>query len=114
MDKIVVLGAGVGGTMTANMLRRRLDRSDAEISIVDKSTEHAYQPSFYLLPFEYMEPEDQFRDVRGLLRNGIDFVHSAVTGVDPDTKTVALEDVADGYRAMDEREALKVLVRPEL
>ena len=92
MDKIVVLGAGVGGTMTANMLRRRLDRSDAEISIVDKSTEHAYQPSFYLLPFEYMEPEDQFRDVRGLLRNGIDFVHSAVTGVDPDAKTVALED----------------------
>ena len=92
MDQIVVLGAGVGGTMTANMLRRRLDRSDAEITIVDKSTEHAYQPSFYLLPFEYMEPEDQFRDVRGLLRDGIDFVHSAVTGVDPDAKTVALED----------------------
>ena len=92
MDHIVVLGAGVGGTMTANMLRRRLDRSDAEISIVDKSTEHAYQPSFYLLPFEYMEPEDQFRDIRGLLSDGIDFVHSAVTGVDPDTKTVALED----------------------
>ncbi|MFD1563933.1 NAD(P)/FAD-dependent oxidoreductase [Haloarchaeobius amylolyticus] len=92
MDHIVVLGAGVGGTMTANMLRRRLDRSDAEISIVDKSTEHAYQPSFYLLPFEYMEPEDQFRDIRGLLRDGIEFVHSAVTGVDPDAKTVALED----------------------
>ncbi|MFA9415147.1 NAD(P)/FAD-dependent oxidoreductase [Natrinema sp. HArc-T2] len=92
MDHIVVLGAGVGGTMTANMLRRRLDRSEAEISIVDKSTEHAYQPSFYLLPFEYMEPEDQFRDVRGLLQDGIEFVHSAVTGIDPDTKTVALED----------------------
>jgi len=92
MDHIVVLGAGVGGTMTANMLRRRLDRSEAEISIVDKSTEHAYQPSFYLLPFEYMEPEDQFRDIRGLLGDGIDFVHSAVTGVDADTKTVALED----------------------
>jgi threonine dehydrogenase-like Zn-dependent dehydrogenase len=27
-------------------------------------------------------------------------------------RTVALEDVADGYRAMDAREALKVLVRP--
>jgi len=92
MDHIVVLGAGVGGTMTANMLRRRLDRSEAEISIVDKSTEHAYQPSFYLLPFEYMEPEDQFRDIRGLLQDGIEFVHSAVTGVDPDAKTVALED----------------------
>jgi len=30
------------------------------------------------------------------------------------TKTVALDDIAEGYRAMDEREALKVLVRPEL
>ncbi|WP_254528492.1 NAD(P)/FAD-dependent oxidoreductase [Natrinema gelatinilyticum] len=92
MDQIVVLGAGVGGTMTANMLRRRLDRSDAELSIVDKSTEHAYQPSFYLLPFGYMEPEDQFRDIRGLLRDGIEFVQSAVTGVDPDSKTVELAD----------------------
>ncbi|MFB6196437.1 MAG: zinc-dependent alcohol dehydrogenase family protein [Haloplanus sp.] len=29
------------------------------------------------------------------------------------TKTVTLEHIAEGYRAMDEREALKVLVKPE-
>lgn len=29
------------------------------------------------------------------------------------TKTVSLDDIADGYRAMDEREAVKVLVRPQ-
>jgi len=28
------------------------------------------------------------------------------------TKTVSLEDVDEGYRAMDEREAVKVLVKP--
>ena len=28
------------------------------------------------------------------------------------TKTVSLDDVAEGYRAMDEREAVKVLVKP--
>lgn len=28
------------------------------------------------------------------------------------TKTVSLEEVADGYRAMDERDAIKVLVKP--
>ncbi|OLZ42698.1 pyridine nucleotide-disulfide oxidoreductase [Natrinema saccharevitans] len=78
--------------MTANMLRRRLDRSDAEISIVDKSTDHAYQPSFYLLPFGYMEPDDQFRDIRELVRDGVEFVQAEVTGVDPDTKTVVLGD----------------------
>jgi sulfide:quinone oxidoreductase len=92
MPSIVVLGAGVGGTMTANMLRRRLDRSDVEISIVDKKTEHAYQPSFYLLPFGYMEPDDQFRDIREILKDGVDFVHGEVRGVDPDEKTVELAD----------------------
>ena len=97
MDHIVVLGSGVGGTMTANMLRRRLDRTAAEITVVDKSTDHAYQPSFYLLPFGYMEPDDQFRDVRGLLRDGVEFVHDEVTGVDPDGKTVALGDGSLSY-----------------
>ncbi|WP_135823695.1 NAD(P)/FAD-dependent oxidoreductase [Halorussus ruber] len=92
MDHIVVLGAGVGGTMTANMLSRRLDRTDAKITIVDKSTEHAYQPSFYLLPFGYMDPDDQFRDVRDILRDGVEFVHDEVTGVDPEEKTVSLSE----------------------
>ncbi|SEP17410.1 sulfide:quinone oxidoreductase [Halorientalis persicus] len=97
MDHIVVLGAGVGGTMTANMLRRRLDRTEADITVVDKSTDHAYQPSFYLLPFGYMEPEDQFRDVRGLLHSGVEFAHDKVTGVDPEEKTVALGDGTLSY-----------------
>ena len=92
MDHIVVLGAGVGGTMTANMLRRRLDRDEATITLVDKSTEAAYQPSFYLLPFGYMEPEDQFREVTEIVRDGVDFQQAEVTGVDPDAKTVALDD----------------------
>ncbi|MEF8825138.1 MAG: IMP dehydrogenase, partial [Halapricum sp.] len=29
------------------------------------------------------------------------------------TKTVTLENVAEGYRAMDQRDALKVLVKPD-
>jgi sulfide:quinone oxidoreductase len=91
MERIIVLGAGVGGTMTANMLRRRLDRAEAEITVVDKSTRHAYQPSFYLLPFGYMEPDDQFRDVRDLFKSGVEFVQDEVTGVDPTAKTVELE-----------------------
>ncbi|RLM59179.1 NAD(P)/FAD-dependent oxidoreductase [Halobellus sp. Atlit-31R] len=92
MDHIVVLGAGVGGTMSANMLRRRLDSSDAEITIVDKSTQTAYQPSYYLLPFGYMEPDDQFRDVSEVMQSGVEFLQGEVTGVDPETKTVGLAD----------------------
>ena len=97
MEQIVVLGAGVGGTMTANMLRRRLDHADAEIALIDKTTDHAYQPSFYLLPFGYMEPDDQFKDVREVLRDGITFRKDEVTGVDPEAKTVALGDSELSY-----------------
>ncbi|MFB6154407.1 MAG: NAD(P)/FAD-dependent oxidoreductase [Haloferacaceae archaeon] len=99
MEQIVVLGAGVGGTMTANFLRRKLDRSEAEITVVDRSTTHVYQPSFYLLPFHYMEPEDQTRDVRESFQDGVAFVEDEVTAVDPDAQTVELAGAEDalGY-----------------
>jgi sulfide:quinone oxidoreductase len=90
MVHTVVLGAGVGGAMSANMLDRRLD-GEAAITVVDERPEHVYQPSFYLLPFGYMEPEAQFRDVREVMRRDVEFVQDEVTGVDPDAKTVHLD-----------------------
>ncbi|WP_135824968.1 NAD(P)/FAD-dependent oxidoreductase [Halorussus ruber] len=107
MTKIAVLGAGTGGAMTANILRRKLDRDEADITVVDKSTKHLYQPSFYLLPFGYLDAEEQARDVTELFDNGIEFVNDEVVGVNPDEKTVELGDgnldydylvVATGHR----------------
>jgi sulfide:quinone oxidoreductase len=91
MTDIAILGAGAGGTMTANVLRRKLDRGDVNITLVDKSVDHFYQPSFYLVPFGYLEPE-QSRDVRELVHDDIEFVHDAVTGVDPDDRVVHLDE----------------------
>src|SRR6056297_3141976 len=86
-DEILVLGAGTGGTMAANMLDRKLDR-DTSITVVDESAEHHYQPSYYLIPFGHMEPENQHRPVEELLRDDVGFVQAAVEGVDPDDKAV--------------------------
>ena len=97
MTKIAILGAGTGGAMTANILRRKLD-SDVEITVVDKSTNHLYQPSFYLIPFGYLEAEEQSRDVSELFGEGVEFVQDEVTGVDPDEKVV---DLADGELEYD-------------
>ena len=97
MTKIAILGAGTGGAMTANILRRKLD-SDVEITVVDKSTNHLYQPSFYLIPFGYLEAEEQSRDVSELFGDGVEFVQDEVTGVDPDEKVV---DLADGELEYD-------------
>ena len=49
--QIVILGAGEGGTMTANRLRRRFDPDEAEIHIVDRDDRHVYQPGLLFVPF---------------------------------------------------------------
>ena len=90
MTEIVILGAGAGGAMTANLLRRKLG-SEVSVTLVDKSVEHFYQPSFYLIPFGYLEPE-QSRDVRDLVHSDVEFVHDAVTGVDVDEQVVHLDE----------------------
>jgi sulfide:quinone oxidoreductase len=94
MTRIAILGGGAGGVMTANVLRRKLGRNEATITLVDKSVDHFYQPSFYLVPFGYLEPE-QSRDVRDLVHDGVEFVHDEVTGVAPDDDVVHLADGDD-------------------
>ena len=49
--RIVVLGGGTGGTMTANRLRRRFDEAEAEIHVVDRDDRHVYQPGLLFVPF---------------------------------------------------------------
>jgi sulfide:quinone oxidoreductase len=73
--------------MAANMLDRKLGR-DLSVTLVDKSAEHHYQPSYYLIPFGHMEPENQHRPVEGLVRSGVEFVQAEVQGVDPETREV--------------------------
>ncbi|ARS91003.1 pyridine nucleotide-disulfide oxidoreductase [Natrarchaeobaculum aegyptiacum] len=94
MTHIVVVGSGSGGAMTANILRRKLDANTTDVTVVDKRTEHYYQPSFYLIPFGYLEP-DQSRPIDELLKPGVEFVHDAVVGIDPDEQFVKLADSDD-------------------
>jgi sulfide:quinone oxidoreductase len=50
MQRILVLGGGVGGTLTANLLVRKLHREirrgDATVTVVDATGQHTYQPGF--------------------------------------------------------------------
>ncbi|WP_267130092.1 NAD(P)/FAD-dependent oxidoreductase [Natrarchaeobaculum sulfurireducens] len=88
------MGSGSGGTMAANILRRKLDSKAVEVTVIDKRTEHYYQPSFYLIPFGYLEPE-QSRHIDELLKSGVEFVNDAVTEIDPDERTVTLAEGDD-------------------
>ena len=54
MKKIVILGAGTGGTVMANLLRKRLDRKDWAITVIDKDDDHYYQPGLPLHPLRLL------------------------------------------------------------
>lgn len=99
MTHIAIIGAGSGGMMTANILRRKLDRASTDITVIDQDDTHYYQPSYYLLPFDYMVPEAQHRPIRDLLSMGIKFHEDTVTGIDPNEQVVECtgEDITYDY-----------------
>jgi len=89
--RIVILGGGTGGTLTANRLRRRYRASEASITVVDHDDRHVYQPGLLFVPFGLAHPEDIVRSRRRQLADGVEFVEAAVDHLDTDHDTVHLE-----------------------
>jgi len=88
--RIVILGAGTGGTLIANRLRRKL--SDADITIVDRDDAHVYQPGLLFVPFGLIRPEEIVKSRKRQLRSGIRYVQSDIDRVDVDGDRVHLTD----------------------
>jgi sulfide:quinone oxidoreductase len=90
--RIVVLGAGTGGTMTANRLRRRFDADEAEIHVVDRDDRHVYQPGLLFVPFGLADVHEVVRPRRRQLRRDIVFYESEVDSVALGANEVLLDD----------------------
>ncbi|MGI9578699.1 MAG: type III sulfide quinone reductase, selenoprotein subtype [Microthrixaceae bacterium] len=91
-DRIVILGAGTGGTLTANRLRREYADSDATITVVDQDDRHVYQPGLLFLPFGLTTAEDIVRPREKQLHKGIGYHQSPIDRVDLNSDTVHLTD----------------------
>ena len=94
MKKMVILGAGMAGTMMANKLRKRLSE-EWSITVVDRDETHVYQPGLLFLPFGIYRKDEVVRPRASFLAEGIEFVVGEVDTVDPGAKGVNL---ADGRR----------------
>jgi sulfide:quinone oxidoreductase len=90
--QIVILGAGTGGTMTANRLRRRFDLDEAEIHVVDRDDRHVYQPGLLFVPFGLASTAEIVRPRRRQLRNGVVFHENEVEAVWVERDEVLLGD----------------------
>jgi sulfide:quinone oxidoreductase len=90
--RIVVLGGGTGGTMTANRLRRRFDEDEAQIHVVDRDDRHVYQPGLLFVPFGLAHVDEIVRPRRRQLRDGIVFHENEVEEVWTERNEVLLDD----------------------
>lgn len=87
---IVILGAGTGGTIMANRLRKKYKPDEASITIIDENDQHVYQPGLLFVPFGIYRPEDIVRPRGKQLHKGIEYIQSTIESLDALEKSVRL------------------------
>lgn len=101
MAEIVILGAGTGGAIVANMLARKLDPAQFSITIIDSAKHHLYQPGLLFIPFRlygYGDPAGITRDIRAPLPKHVRLVQAEVRNIDHEQRRV---ETSDGEFAYD-------------
>jgi sulfide:quinone oxidoreductase len=84
---VVVLGAGLGGMVAAQTLRRLLPRSN-RVVLVEREARHVFPPSLLWLMVGQRSADAISRPCEHAARQGIELVRGEVTAIDPVAKTV--------------------------
>jgi len=90
MKTFLVLGAGTAGTMMARKMAARLDSREWKVILVDKASEHFYQPGFLFLPFGYYTKKDVVKPIRGFVAKGVEYISAGVEQLEPAENRVTL------------------------
>jgi sulfide:quinone oxidoreductase len=94
--KIVVLGAGTGGTIVSNNLRRHLPK-EWEITVIDRDDQHIYQPGMLFVPFGLQRASTLVRSRKKYILPGVDFVIDEITRIDPEKREVKTKNHSFSY-----------------
>ena len=84
--RIVIIGAGAGGTVLANRLVKRLE--GAEITLIDPRVEHLYQPGLSLVAAGLKPADYVLSKTTDWLPAGITLIAEAAAAIDPEAKVV--------------------------
>ena len=88
MRKILILGAGAGGTIVANMLRQELQQSEWKITIIDREERHHYQAGYLFIPFGIYGEQDVLKPKKEFIPPDVDFVVDTVVKIEPSQRKV--------------------------
>jgi sulfide:quinone oxidoreductase len=92
MKKLLILGAGTGGTIMANKLAPVLDRREWQITLVDKDEVHHYQPGYLFIPFNIYSTKDVIKPRRDFFPPGIEVIVSPLEQIQPESNKVKLQN----------------------
>ena len=92
MKKLLILGAGTGGTIMANKLAAVLDKKEWQITLVDKDEIHHYQPGYLFIPFNIYRREDVIKPRRDFFPPGIEVIMSPIELIEPNANRVKLSN----------------------
>ena len=92
MKNLLILGGGTAGTMAANKLRRKLDPTQWQITVVDRDDKHDYQPGYLFIPFGVYQPDEVTKSRRKYLSDDIPLLFGDVDRIDPEERVVTLVD----------------------
>lgn len=88
MRNILILGAGAGGTIAANMLRKELPETEWRITIIDRDERHHYQSGYLFVPFGVYSELDVIKPKKEFIPRGVDFVVDEIVKIDPGQRRV--------------------------
>lgn len=96
--QIVIVGAGFGGLNAA----KALHRADVDVTIIDKTNHHLFQPLLYQVATAALSPGDIAQPVRSTLRHtrNVHVVMSTVTDIDLTHSKVLCDDGVYSYDAL--------------
>ncbi|WP_275393763.1 FAD/NAD(P)-binding oxidoreductase [Aliiroseovarius sp. Z3] len=87
--RIVIIGAGAGGTALANRLADRLQ--GAEITLIDPRVDHLYQPGLTLVAAGLKPADYVLSKTTDWLPKSVNLIQEAATAIDAETQIVATE-----------------------
>ncbi len=99
---VLVLGDGVGGLVTANLLAGRAARRklDLRVRVIGNAAVHTYQPGLLFLPFQragYRKLADIQRPTADFVGRGVEYLCERITAIDPVARRVTTEGGIHAY-----------------